>query len=228
MWGDAELTILRRPGQYLDSETGLYYNRYRYYDPSNGRFTTPDPSHVSGGLNLYKYPGSPMTTIDLLGLSPALIALVDNNFLASLSNAVRTGQDSWIVRYAATKKGRLGVSPTAYNEFTNPRGNFGASELKARRDLLARFQIDLHVPCTGTATADYAEALQQYQASGLGLPSQAADARIAAHARASNLPLISADQRAFVSNQQFFQNNVTAIEQLGTARGAPVFMLNLI
>ncbi|MEW5756171.1 MAG: RHS repeat-associated core domain-containing protein, partial [Pseudomonadota bacterium] len=38
---------LRFPGQYYDSETGLNYNYYRYYDPNTGRYTTADPVSVS-------------------------------------------------------------------------------------------------------------------------------------------------------------------------------------
>ncbi|ECF1703856.1 hypothetical protein E1B77_23590 [Salmonella enterica subsp. enterica] len=34
---------LRFQGQYLDRETGLHYNLFRYYDPECGRFTQPDP-----------------------------------------------------------------------------------------------------------------------------------------------------------------------------------------
>ncbi|RMT33943.1 RHS repeat domain-containing protein, partial [Pseudomonas syringae] len=34
---------LRFQGQYFDAETGLHYNRHRYYNPCTGRFLTPDP-----------------------------------------------------------------------------------------------------------------------------------------------------------------------------------------
>ncbi len=34
---------LRMQGQYLDRETGLHYNTFRYYDTDLGAFTTPDP-----------------------------------------------------------------------------------------------------------------------------------------------------------------------------------------
>jgi RHS repeat-associated protein len=37
---------LRWAGHYLDSETGLHYNRYRYYDPGLGRYLTHDPMNV--------------------------------------------------------------------------------------------------------------------------------------------------------------------------------------
>ncbi|MDA8447261.1 RHS repeat-associated core domain-containing protein [Acidovorax valerianellae] len=36
-------------GQYLDRETGLHYNTFRYYDPDLGAFTTPDPIGLAGG-----------------------------------------------------------------------------------------------------------------------------------------------------------------------------------
>ncbi|MBO2924486.1 RHS repeat-associated core domain-containing protein, partial [Pseudomonas asiatica] len=42
---------LRFQGQYFDSETGLHYNTFRYYDPEVGRFTIQDPVGLSGGTN---------------------------------------------------------------------------------------------------------------------------------------------------------------------------------
>lgn len=46
----------RFPGQYYDSETGLHYNYHRYYDPSTGRYLTPDPSHSLGnGVPFYLF-----------------------------------------------------------------------------------------------------------------------------------------------------------------------------
>ncbi|WP_445261596.1 RHS repeat-associated core domain-containing protein [Pseudomonas sp. RL_105y_Pfl2_101] len=40
---------LRFQGQYFDVETGLHYNRYRYYDPQVGRFIGKDPIGFAGG-----------------------------------------------------------------------------------------------------------------------------------------------------------------------------------
>ncbi len=45
----------RFAGQYEDRETGLYYNRFRYYDKDSGQSISPDPIGLLGGLNPYGY-----------------------------------------------------------------------------------------------------------------------------------------------------------------------------
>ncbi|MEC5408443.1 RHS repeat-associated core domain-containing protein [Paraburkholderia sp. MPAMCS5] len=61
---------LRFAGQYADEETGLHYNLFRYYDPDSGRYISPDPIGLAGGLNLYQYAdGNPIMWIDPLGLA---------------------------------------------------------------------------------------------------------------------------------------------------------------
>ncbi|ORF22682.1 hypothetical protein BGI03_00070 [Snodgrassella alvi] len=59
---------LRYQGQYLDRETGLHYNTFRYYDPDTGRFTQPDPIGLLGGINLYQYAPNAFIWIDPYGL----------------------------------------------------------------------------------------------------------------------------------------------------------------
>jgi RHS repeat-associated protein len=62
---------IRFQGQYFDEETGLHYNRYRYYDPEAGRFISSDPIRLLGGVNFYEFGPNTAEYIDPLGLSAA-------------------------------------------------------------------------------------------------------------------------------------------------------------
>ncbi len=58
----------RFPGQYADEETGLYYNRFRYYAPEEGVFISQDPIRFQSGDKFYLYLKNPLATMDPLGL----------------------------------------------------------------------------------------------------------------------------------------------------------------
>ncbi|MDW7995212.1 MAG: RHS repeat-associated core domain-containing protein [Gemmatales bacterium] len=62
-------TVLLFTSREFDIETGLYYHRACYYDPSTGRWTTEDPlGFAAGDLNLYRYAFNlPVTFIDPSG-----------------------------------------------------------------------------------------------------------------------------------------------------------------
>ncbi|ELZ7224012.1 TPA: RHS repeat protein, partial [Escherichia coli] len=60
--------LIRLPGQQYDEESGLYYNRHRYYDPLQGRYITQDPIGLKGGWNFYQYPLNPVINVDPQGL----------------------------------------------------------------------------------------------------------------------------------------------------------------
>ncbi|MFV8783264.1 RHS repeat-associated core domain-containing protein [Microbulbifer sp. SA54] len=60
---------IRFQGQYFDDESGLHYNRFRYYDPWLSVFTSQDPIRLVGGYNLYGFVPNPLHWIDPYGLS---------------------------------------------------------------------------------------------------------------------------------------------------------------
>ncbi|MEW7848894.1 glycohydrolase toxin TNT-related protein [Massilia aurea] len=80
-WGEAKDAIseaarragvrnpIRFQGQYEDTETGLHYNRHRYYDPDLARYLTQDPIGLLGGFNSYAYTPNPIGWLDPIGLS---------------------------------------------------------------------------------------------------------------------------------------------------------------
>jgi RHS repeat-associated protein len=77
VWGQVETTLkgevtcpLRFQGQWHDEESGLSYNRYRYYDPDSRRFISSDPIGIRGGLNAFIYPTNPVNRVDPWGLCP--------------------------------------------------------------------------------------------------------------------------------------------------------------
>ncbi len=79
-WGEAREVIaeaaasagIRNPfrfqGQYHDDESGLHYNRHRYYDPEIGRFISRDPIGLLGGINTHSYAPNPVEWVDPFGL----------------------------------------------------------------------------------------------------------------------------------------------------------------
>jgi len=66
--GEKEDCPWRWQGQYEDVETGLYYNRFRYYDPARGDYISQDPFRLLGGMQLYGYVPDPLAQVDAWGL----------------------------------------------------------------------------------------------------------------------------------------------------------------
>ncbi|MBO9730733.1 MAG: RHS repeat protein [Chitinophaga sp.] len=66
--GDAGFCGYLYQGQVADVETGLCYNRFRYYDSEEGRYISQDPIGLNGGSRLYGYVHDPNEWVDILGL----------------------------------------------------------------------------------------------------------------------------------------------------------------
>ncbi|MFE3577281.1 RHS repeat domain-containing protein [Lysinibacillus sp. NPDC059133] len=70
--GEKDFIPFKYQGQYEDYETGLYYNRFRYYSPREGIYTQVDSIGLVGGNpTLYGYVHNPLIEIDPFGLDSA-------------------------------------------------------------------------------------------------------------------------------------------------------------
>ncbi len=87
---------IRMQGQQYDEESGLHYNRHRYYDPTIGRYITQDPIGLRGGMNLYTYPLNPVIGIDPLGLCVEDLCIIEGgiflSFLLGIGSTTQTQQ----------------------------------------------------------------------------------------------------------------------------------------
>ena len=82
----------RQLGQYEDVETGLYYNRFRYYNPETGSYISKDPIGLAGNNpNLYAYTHDSKTMVDPLGLD--IFDSIDWDLPVNTRNGVKTNLD---------------------------------------------------------------------------------------------------------------------------------------
>jgi RHS repeat-associated protein len=81
---------LRFQGQYFDVETGLHYNTLRCYNPGCGRFISPDPINIQGGLNLYQYAPNAANWIDPFGWACSPQQLAKNRIAGAQHEANTT------------------------------------------------------------------------------------------------------------------------------------------
>ncbi|CUI18117.1 rhs family protein (plasmid) [Candidatus Protochlamydia naegleriophila] len=101
----------------VDPETGWVYFGRRFYDPSNGRWTTTDPLSFADGPNLYAYlHHSPLSAFDAYGFvgeayRDGCNAATNPNYFDGISNEYspvfgdNAGNDAWAsVQWQETKE----------------------------------------------------------------------------------------------------------------------------
>ncbi|UJP06215.1 MAG: DUF6531 domain-containing protein [Nitrosomonas sp.] len=94
----------RFPGQYFDKETSLHYNYFRHYEPETGRYISPDPIGLMGGVNVWGYvAGNPVSFTDPYGLFEFLV--LPQGFVdaaAGFGDALSFGFSDWVRNQVGT------------------------------------------------------------------------------------------------------------------------------
>ena len=121
---DAIEQPIRFQGQQFDPESGLHYNRHRYYDPAIGSYVTQDPIGLAGGRNTYAYPTNPLQYVDpfgLLGCDPnrdARCAQLRKQIFSKTSDLLRE-----FAKYDPIADGKGGF-PMKGGKLTKPGGHY--------------------------------------------------------------------------------------------------------
>jgi RHS repeat-associated protein len=145
---------IRFQGQWEDEESGFYYNRFRYYDPRQGRYITQDPIGLPGGVNNTIYPMNPVGEVDPLGLTDInLFNPTSDTFIHGAANNVPNDPNVFTV-------GAHGSPSTIVDSNNVPIAAADlANMIKAHPKYAAGMTIELLSCNTGQGTNSYAKRL---------------------------------------------------------------------
>ncbi|QQQ01322.1 RHS repeat-associated core domain-containing protein [Lysobacter enzymogenes] len=133
---DAVDCPIRFPGQYFDAESGLHYNRHRYYDPDTGQYLSPDPLGLEGGHRPQAYVGNPNGWIDPLGLAACPVRVVNDTKIHGTGQVDRTPGHNQFSEVIANKLAMSGKFTDIYlNRAYNTHTGGGVS--RRRPDIMA-------------------------------------------------------------------------------------------
>ena len=128
----------RLQNQYCDTETGLHYNFFRYYEPDAGRFVNQDPIGLEGGDNLYSFAPNTQYWTDTLGLwafIPYLVtglAVVGRAAISLASKAIKAGSKTANKCIGKCKQSRLDKISTGRTQPRNLKEKLAMEEVKSK------------------------------------------------------------------------------------------------
>ena len=153
-------------GREQDPESGLYYYRARYYDPTTGRFINEDPISYAGlDLNLYRYvSNNPVNGTDPGGLwtKPAHNDLIDHTFNENLNDYWLPLRERKILEEGSARVDNRGaIDPLFANEHAMAREGQTADQASAAINEFIDRQIQraIDAPNRNAALAELSEAL---------------------------------------------------------------------
>ncbi|MFD7074052.1 RHS repeat-associated core domain-containing protein [Nocardioides sp. NPDC059952] len=127
IWGSASEdsgTPLRFAGQYADSESGLYYNHHRYYDPGTGRYLSQDPLGLAPAPNPNTYVHNPTNWVDPAGLQSCpkdgqifLWRAVQDDELRDILSTRQWNSPQGVKYFAFSERGAADYARTAYSRW---------------------------------------------------------------------------------------------------------------
>jgi RHS repeat-associated protein len=148
--GQAAACPFRFQGQYADEETGLYYNRFRYYDPESGQYISKDPIGLQGGIQLYGYVHNTNAWVDPFGLGGFLFR-GDNSYKGG-DVGLPLGSKADILTPWEHVRRRSNGESSIFTSFTEKKGiaeKFGKTSKVSLADLKALEadgKIKIHTP----------------------------------------------------------------------------------
>ncbi|MDR7211794.1 DUF6531 domain-containing protein [Flavobacterium piscis] len=140
--GDRNFIPFRQLGQYEDVETGLYYNRFRYYNPDNGMYLSKDRKDLKGNNpNPYAYVFDSNSQFDLFGLDifyqlfnngkMVYEGITERDVQERLTEHARDGKNFNEVKYLDDLDGRVGSRDVEGSSLYHNKNNAG--QLNKRR-----------------------------------------------------------------------------------------------
>ncbi len=139
----------RYQGQYEDVETGLYYNRFRYYSVEEGMYVAQDLIGLHGGIDLYEYVHDTTSWLDVFGLTSAPTDLPNSPGVYVITN----GNQSYV--------GSAGIGKQGMNDRTSCLGHNNAQKLLKMEGTKVEFvKVDMG---TAASRSDRNNILRHYE-----------------------------------------------------------------
>ena len=134
--GDNNSCPFMYQGQYLDDDLELCYNRFRYYDPEDGRYISQDPIGLnSGEFNLYSYVDDTNTWVDLFGLQ-------GGGSYGKTRKANSGGETNHMPANSATQKSGTGITkysgPSTHMTTADHQERYTSKQWRAHQEDLIR------------------------------------------------------------------------------------------